>query len=435
MAKTKKEVRQRYDEIMAAKTIKPQRRGFELEKLIYEVLEIENLDPKSSYKPKGEQVDGSFFWMGQTFLFEAKWEKDPVPASTIFGFRGKVEGKFHTSSGIFIAMNGFSKDAEETLLKGKTSNILLFDGIDMGFILSEKVTFLDVLRYKLREAGDTGTLYAKYSNVIDLKYVKTDKIIKADYIDSIHNLLNNKNDAFYEIIVFVEGPHDVDLANNIIKFSLNGFSLTYRIVVLEGGNNITQIPSIINTYQDRFPLKGIVIFLDDDLETHKVRSQITTISEQLSKAAVSVNNLFLFLSEEDKLIYSKRRRRTGKTSGERIDAQLNAFFNQITEEYYDPEELMLDDTLSAIIKEFNWDKKEKCIYYDDDLYGMPSKLKNIDDLVDYLNDQMVNGRLAELPSEWIKEMDSLDYTWEIREYLSNNYSGKIRSIGWNADEL
>lgn len=373
--------------------------------------------------------------MGQTFLFEAKWEKDPIPASTIFAFSGKVDGKFHTSSGIFIAINGFSKDAEEALLQGKKGSVLLFDGKDIDFILLGEVTFLDVLRYKIRQAGDMGTLYARYSNVIEAKATSGGKKIIPDFADTLHSLLSGSDDKIYELLIFVEGSDDVDIAANLLKFSMGDYALSYRIVILEGALNISQIPSVINSYQSRRPLKGIIVLLDDDLTGEKIKPQVLTVSKQLFKAAVAVNNLFIFLSEKDKEDFSKKRRKIGSNIAEKIKVQLNSFFGQVTEEYHDPEEFIIESTLEALMKGLTWDKKAKCIYYDDDYYGMSSALHTVDELVEYLDNHIIDAQLADLPGEVIKEMDSLDYSWEVREYLGNYFKAKIKSIGWRVDEL
>lgn len=435
LPKSKEEIKERYQKLLQSKTVTPQRRGFVLEQLLHAVLELERLEPKSSYRPKGEQIDGSFFWMGQTFLFEAKWEKNPVPASVIFAFGGKVEGKFHTSSGIFIAVNGFSKDVEETLLKGKRGSVLLFDGDDINFILLGEVTFLNVLHYKIRQAGDTGTLYARYSNVIEIEAPSRERTIIPDFADTLHSLLSHSDDKIYELLVFVEQGGDVEIAVNLLKFGMDDYSLAYRIVVLEGVLNISQIPSVINTYQNRRPLKGIIVLLDDELIDQKIKLQVDTVSKQLFKAAVPINNLFISLSEKDKEVFAKNRRKTGLYNSEKIKIQLNSFFGQVTEEYHDPDVFVIENTLDALMQGLEWDKKANCIYVDDDYYGMASSLNTVDELVGYLDNHLIDGRLADFPGEVVREMDSLDYSWEVREYLANHFYSKIRSLGWNVDDL
>lgn len=92
----------------------PQANGFEFENLIFSLLENEGLEPRTGYRPKGEQIDGSFFWNGSTFLIEAKWTKDPLPVAEIYSFKGKLDGKFHTTSAIFMSSSGYSAEPFQT---------------------------------------------------------------------------------------------------------------------------------------------------------------------------------------------------------------------------------------------------------------------------------------------------------------------------------
>jgi hypothetical protein len=106
-------------------------RGFEFERLLNKLLTSERLDPRTSYKSLGEQVDGSFFLDGSVFLLEAKWQADPLPASTLYQFKGKVDGKLIGTCGVFISMSGYSKDAVDALTVGKSLNVILFDKKDI----------------------------------------------------------------------------------------------------------------------------------------------------------------------------------------------------------------------------------------------------------------------------------------------------------------
>ncbi len=73
---------------------RPQGRGYELEKLLYRLFKREDLDPRPSFRNKGEQIDGSLALGLTTILLEAKWYKTPLPASVLYEFKGKVDGKF-----------------------------------------------------------------------------------------------------------------------------------------------------------------------------------------------------------------------------------------------------------------------------------------------------------------------------------------------------
>lgn len=140
-------------------------RGYVLERLIGLLLEKDNLAPRLSYKIPGEQIDGSFSIGTQFFLLEAKWHKDSRPASDIFAFRGKVEGKLAGTLGVFISMSGFSDDAPDALQKGKDITILLFDQMDFEATLDPKIGFYEVLMTKMRAAAEAGAVYLPYRSL------------------------------------------------------------------------------------------------------------------------------------------------------------------------------------------------------------------------------------------------------------------------------
>lgn len=139
-------------------------RGRRLERIIHGLLRAEGLEPRTSFRPKGEEVDGSFDFMGRTYLFEAKWHADALPASQLYAFKGKVDGKLLGTVGVFIAINGFSEDAADALRAGKTPNVLMFDGDDFRAALLTDAGFAGVLKTKLRKAAETGEVYFPYSS-------------------------------------------------------------------------------------------------------------------------------------------------------------------------------------------------------------------------------------------------------------------------------
>ena len=115
------------------------KRGYAFEGILKNCLTHEQLDPRSSYKTEGEQIDGSFFLDGSVFLLEAKWHKDELPASAIYQFKGKVDGKLAGTIGVFISMSGYSKDAVDALTLGKSLNVILFGKEDIDAAIIEGV--------------------------------------------------------------------------------------------------------------------------------------------------------------------------------------------------------------------------------------------------------------------------------------------------------
>jgi hypothetical protein len=83
--------------------ITEQRRGQLFEKWLNELLDRARLRPRTAWRPKGEEIDGSFVLDGRVFLLEAKWRKDPVPASAIYQFKGKIDGKLIGTIGVFVS--------------------------------------------------------------------------------------------------------------------------------------------------------------------------------------------------------------------------------------------------------------------------------------------------------------------------------------------
>ncbi len=138
-----------------------QARGFQLERVMYEVFELFDLDPKASFKNLGEQIDGAFSLEGTEYLFEAKWQKEPVNKADLAIFTDKVRTKLENTLGIFLSINGFSPDGVAAHQAGGAS-ILLVDGGDLMAILEERIDFVSLLLRKKRHAAQTGQIYLSY---------------------------------------------------------------------------------------------------------------------------------------------------------------------------------------------------------------------------------------------------------------------------------
>lgn len=142
----------------ALKTWRKQR-GYRLEELLVGLMAIEGLRPEPSFRPRGEQIDALFELRGRHFLVEAKWTSIKQPASAIYEFQGKVEGKLVGTIGVFVAMGGFAPDAAETLARGKEMKVLLVDGDDVRSAFAGEVSWERLIDMKCRQAAQHGHLY------------------------------------------------------------------------------------------------------------------------------------------------------------------------------------------------------------------------------------------------------------------------------------
>ncbi len=142
-------------------------RGRRFEEFFDGILKRERLSPRRRYRPSGEEIDGSFVLSDRVYLIELKWEQKKLPASTLYEFRGKVEGKLEGTLGVLISMSGYSNDAIDALVRGKTTNIILFDQADVEAIVGGKTWFRDLLRRKLRVAAERGLPYKPFKTMQD----------------------------------------------------------------------------------------------------------------------------------------------------------------------------------------------------------------------------------------------------------------------------
>ncbi len=135
------------------------RRGFAFERLLNKLFALDNMEPRTGFRPAGEQIDGSIYLDGCIYLLEAKWHAKPLPASTLYEFKGKVDGKLAGTIGIFISMSGYSEGAIDALILGKALNIILFDQRDMDAAIVRGSGIKSLLKFKLRKAAEEGTIY------------------------------------------------------------------------------------------------------------------------------------------------------------------------------------------------------------------------------------------------------------------------------------
>jgi len=433
------EILSRYQFLLSDSEITPQSRGYEFERLIESLLYHEQLEPRASYQPEGEQIDGSFFWEGQTFLLEAKWVKEPIAASSIYAFKGKLDGKFHTCSGVFLSVNGYGNSVEDALKFGKSLNILLFDKTDIPLLFEGKVSFLDMLKFKLRQAGDTGTLRAPYILKEQAKEM-SDNVPVYDNLDDyirktgLEEKLKRKP-YIDDLLVFVEGLEDSMITRKIFELIKDKYFLSYKVITLRGENNFREIPSLVNLYGDYKKNKAVIIIADDDNEGNQLMNSGKFITEQLSKSSVPIRSTILLIPTElkDQILRTDFNLQGFKS--EPVFQKLDSFIEEIAADYYNPMEITPKETLKYRAEQLQWDLEGQVIYVENTYEGYPYTIDSLEKLINYLNEEIIQAMYGEMPGEWLKEQDELDYEVEVREFLLSKYSDKIEKIGWNPDDL
>ncbi len=150
-------LRDRFTSLMAESNA--QRRGYLLEPFLNDLFEFEKLDPRSSFRLVGEQIDGSFSWRSRTNLVEAKWVSDPTAGAEFGAFIFKIEGKTADTRGVYISINGYSPTAI-TSLNGKGAlKFICIDGAHLMRVLSGGEHLPELLSRLWRHADETGEAY------------------------------------------------------------------------------------------------------------------------------------------------------------------------------------------------------------------------------------------------------------------------------------
>jgi Restriction endonuclease len=144
---------------------KPQHRGYRLEKVMRELFELFDLDPKASFRIVGEQIDGAFTFEATDYLFEAKWQKEIVGAEDLDSFAGKLSRKLENTLGLFLSINGFSVDGVKAHSSGRRL-MMLMDGSHLMAVLEGRIDLIELLLRMRRHAAQTGNIYLRVHEIL-----------------------------------------------------------------------------------------------------------------------------------------------------------------------------------------------------------------------------------------------------------------------------
>jgi hypothetical protein len=143
-----------------------QQRGFILEKLLTDLFDLFDLDPRASFRVIGEQIDGAFTFESVDYLFEGKWHADLIGAAHLDALSGKLSRKLDNALGLFLSINGFSSDGISAYSSGGRRLIVLMDGADLMAVLEDRVRLPELLRRKRRHASQTGNIFLPIAEIL-----------------------------------------------------------------------------------------------------------------------------------------------------------------------------------------------------------------------------------------------------------------------------
>jgi hypothetical protein len=143
-----------------------QHAGLQLEKVLNRLFALHSLSPREPFRVVAEQIDGSFELDYEVYLLEAKWQQDPGPASDLYVFREKVEGKSKFTRGVFLSINGVSSDAADAITRGKQPNFFIIDGYDIMMLLEDNMDLAVFLRRRQRLLAEEGRVCVSFADLV-----------------------------------------------------------------------------------------------------------------------------------------------------------------------------------------------------------------------------------------------------------------------------
>lgn len=145
--------------LMEISKLNPQERGLRFEGFLSDIFTAFDLAPRGSFRIVGEQIDGSFRLHTETYLVEAKWHGPQIGFADLMTFSGKVAGKAAWARGLFVSNSGFTHEGLEAFSRGRQTNLICVDGLDLYEVFSRRVSLIVVLEEKARRAAETNRAY------------------------------------------------------------------------------------------------------------------------------------------------------------------------------------------------------------------------------------------------------------------------------------
>ncbi len=143
----------------------PHARGRHFETLLTDLFNAWGMDARGGFNVVGEQIDGSFQHVGDTYLLEAKWQRTKTDANTLHGFQGKVAERPEWTRGLFVSFSGFTEVGLQAFTARK---IILADGMDIYEALARRLSIPQIIAAKIRHAAEYRNPFERVRNLFPL---------------------------------------------------------------------------------------------------------------------------------------------------------------------------------------------------------------------------------------------------------------------------
>ncbi len=129
----------------------PHQRGFLLQDLLNRLFDLYQIPIVMSFTRNegAEQIDGAYKMDGWHYIVECRWRKKLADIRELDGLKGQVDRSGKQTMGLFLSINGWSKNVVPMLKQNPEKSIILMDGYDLRCVLSRFVDLKDFLISKI----------------------------------------------------------------------------------------------------------------------------------------------------------------------------------------------------------------------------------------------------------------------------------------------
>ncbi len=146
---TLKELRGIYETQMRSDD--PHHRGYVLQELFTRLFTLNRVPVLNSFTRNdgGEQIDGAFIMDSWHYVVECRWRAKLADIRQLDGLKGQVDRAGKQTLGIYLSINGWSKNVEPLLKQNPEKSIFLVDGADIHAVLKGEISLRNLLLGKL----------------------------------------------------------------------------------------------------------------------------------------------------------------------------------------------------------------------------------------------------------------------------------------------
>lgn len=162
-----RDVRKQFQQL--AKLSNSQKRGYELERVIYALAHLSFKVASAPYRFKRDlntktQVDGYIEHRGEKYRIECKWEKEPIAKKRFLQLLDALD--VFGVSGLCISMSGFSDSFVQRVRERRGEfAILLVDGPEVQAMIDGEINFDELLTFKRFHFDKNSNPYAHFEPI------------------------------------------------------------------------------------------------------------------------------------------------------------------------------------------------------------------------------------------------------------------------------